>query len=161
MASGAAFGAQGAIGHYSPGAMASFIDTAPPGLAFMNIFNYYDGSAEHGRTLPFGGLLAADLNATLYAECLVVAYTSPFGILDGKFAFGIMLPYVWADVKGTVIGPRGRTISRKDTASGFGDLMFAPVNLTWNKGDFKWGVGLDIYAPTGGNTRSASWPMWA
>ncbi len=153
------FAAESGVGHYSPGAMASFIDAAPPGFALLNVFNYYNGSAGADRRILFGGIAAADLEVTTYADVFGVAYKSPFGILDGKFTAAVLVPYVWAEVKASVdlqsrlFPRRGRTVKRSDTADGIGDMTLVPFWLAWNKGDFKWDVRLDIYAPTGDYTK--------
>jgi hypothetical protein len=142
--------AESGVGHYVPGSIADFGDMAPTsGLALLSWYNYYNGSAGVGKQLPFGGLLAANLSATSNAEMFGAVYTSPYGILGGKFATGVLIPYVWVDVTGTITGPRGRTFTRTDTADGIGDMAFMPFWLSWTSGDFKWGVQLDIYAPTG------------
>ena len=47
------YAAESGIGHYVPGALADFGDMAPPsGLALMNWYNYYNGSA--GASTQFG-----------------------------------------------------------------------------------------------------------
>jgi len=134
--------------HYSPGALASFIDGAPTGLAVLNVFNYYGGSAQGGTTIPIGIQLATDLAANIYADSLVLAYGTPFGILGGKFSVAALLPYVWCEVSANVSGPKG-TQARHDTAEGLGDMLLIPFWLGWNKGDFKWDLRLNVYAPTG------------
>jgi hypothetical protein len=146
------------MGHYAPGGMASFIDVAPPGFAVFNFFNYYNGSAGGDRQLPLGGLVAANLEVTTYAEVLGLAYKTPFGILDGAFNVAMLVPYVWAEVQANVeVNPApplpGHSVSRRDTANGIGDITLIPFWLAWNKGDFKWDVRLDIYAPTGEYTK--------
>jgi hypothetical protein len=147
------YAAESGIGHYVPGALADFGDMAPPsGLALMNWYNYYNGSAGRDRQLEFGGRVAANLSATTNAEMLGAAYTTPYGILGGKFAVGVIVPYIWADVTGSIsgrLGPLGRTVSREDTANGIGDIALMPFWLNWTSGDFKWGVLLDVYAPSG------------
>jgi len=150
--------AENGMGHYSPGGMASFIDVAPPGFAVINFFNYYNGSAGGDRQFPFGGLVAANLDVTTYADVIGLAYRTPFGIFDGKFNVAVLVPYVWADVKADVDlntrlpGP-GRSISKRDKAEGIGDITLIPFWLAWNKGDFKWDARLAIYAPTGDFTK--------
>lgn len=144
------YAAEGGIGHYVPGAWADFGDMAPPsGLALLDWYNFYNGSAGASAQLPEGGLVAANLKATSNAEMAGAVYTSPYGILDGKFAGGVVVPYVWANVTGSITGPRGNTFSRTDFASGFGDITLIPFWLQWTCGDFKWAVLLDVYAPTG------------
>jgi len=66
--------AQNAMGHYSPGSMASFIDGAPRGLVVGNIFNFYSGSGGADKTFPIGINLAADVDVTTYADVFLVAY---------------------------------------------------------------------------------------
>jgi len=146
--------AENGMGHYSPGGMASFIDTAPPGFVVLDFFNYYHGSAGGDRELPFSGLVATNLDVTTYADVIGFAYRGPFGIFDGKFTAAMLVPYVWVEVKGDVdlnrrLPRRDRSISRHDTANGIGDITLIPFWLAWNKGDFKWDVRFDIYAPTG------------
>jgi len=147
------YAAEGGTGHYVPGSWADFGDMAPPsGLALLDWYNYYNGSAGASKQLEFGGLIAANLKATSNAEMVGAVYTSPYGILGGKFAAGVVVPYVWADVTGGItgrLGPFVRTVSREDTANGIGDITLIPFWLQWTCGDFKWGVLLDIYAPTG------------
>jgi hypothetical protein len=151
---GSLHASQYGMGHYSPGALASFIDGAPTGLAVLNIFNYYNGSAGGTKTLPIGIQLASDVDATIYSDSLVLGYGTPFGILGGKFAVAAVLPYVWCDVSANLSGPLG-TRTKHDRAEGLGDMMFIPFWLSWNKGDFKWDVQLNMYAPTGEYDRKA------
>lgn len=136
------------MGHYSPGALASFVDGAPNGLAVLNVFNHYSGSVEGGKTIPIGIRLATNVDVSLYSDSLVIGYGTPFGILDGKFSVAALLPYVWCDVSANLSGSR-RTQSQHDTAQGLGDMVLVPFWLGWNKGDFKWDVRMNLYAPTG------------
>jgi hypothetical protein len=153
--------AQSGIGHYVPGAIASFIDQAPPRetpFAAVNQFNFYDGSAGGDRQLFFGGNIAANIDMTCYAEVPVFAYTSPLSLLGGNFAFAVAIPYVWVDVTGDLTLTRRRlvdgtvvqrTITRSDSADGLGDIMLIPFWLAWTRGDLKWDTRLLVYAPTG------------
>ena len=80
---------EGGSGHYMPGANASFIDALPgkPGLGVANFFNYYDGSASGTKQMPWGGLIAGNLDATSYADTVVVLYQTPLKLLGGGYAF--------------------------------------------------------------------------
>jgi hypothetical protein len=147
---GSVFAAEGGVGHYVPGALADFMDMAPPsGLAVLDWYNHYNGSAAASRQLEFGGIIAANVSARSNAEMLGAAYTFPCGILDGKFSAGVIIPYIWMDVTGSITGPFGKTITRTDTASGIGDIILIPFWLGWTRGDFRWSTQLNIYAPTG------------
>src|SRR4051812_7434428 len=98
---------EGGSGHYTPGANASFIDALPgrPGLALADFFLYYPASA--GVQLPIGGQLAANLDATVFADTLVAVYQTPLGFVGGGYAFGGGLPGVWVDFGGTGTGLGG------------------------------------------------------
>jgi hypothetical protein len=145
---------EGGSGHYMPGAAASFIDTLPgkPGLAIANFFNFYDASAS--KQLPFGGLIAAGLDATAYSDTVVGLYQTPLKLLGGYYAVGVAIPFVWVEAKGEVqvTGPIGTvTRTKRDKAGGIGDITLYPFMLGWTglKGDLKSDVRLGIYAPTG------------
>jgi hypothetical protein len=144
---------EGASGHYAPGANASFVDTLPskPGLAIANFFNYYDGSASVSKQLPYGGLITAGLDATAYSDTVIALYTTPLKLLGGYYAVGAAIPFVWVEAKGEVTGPLGNTFTKRDKASGIGDITLYPFMLGWTglKGDLKSDVRLGIYAPTG------------
>jgi hypothetical protein len=153
--------AEGGIGHYAPGTVASFIDLAPPKetpFALLNQFYFYDGSVEGSRQLRLGGLLAGNVSATMFAEVPTFAYRSPLPLLGGKFAFAVSIPYVWLDITGDVSLGRTRlvdgrvverTVTRSDSADGLGDITLIPFWLAWNMGDFQCDLRLLVYAPTG------------
>ena len=148
---------EGGGGHYMPGANASFVDALPgkPGLAVANFFNFYNASADVSKPLPFGGLVTAGLDATVYADTVVALYRTPLTLLGGSYVVGMAVPYVWMTVKGHVqlTGPMGNTITsaKRDTANGFGDITLYPFMLGWTGlgGDLKYDVRLGIYVPTG------------
>lgn len=140
---------EGGMGHYAPGAMASFIDVAPPpGFTIIEQYNHYDGDVTARRQLPLGHFLVGSVNVRTDAELFGLAYTSPWGILGGNFSAAVIIPYAWVDIRGS-ISALGKTISREQTASGLGDIAFLPFWLGWTKGDFKWDIRLPIFAPTG------------
>jgi hypothetical protein len=144
---------EGGSGHYTPGATASFIDQLPakPGLAIANFFNYYDASARVSKEVPSGGLITAGLDATAYADMVIALYKTPLKLLGGYYAVGAAIPFVWVEAKGEVTGPLGNTFTKRDKASGIGDIVLYPFMLGWTglKGDLKSDVRLGIYAPTG------------
>jgi len=151
---------EGGSAHYMPGTTASFIDAfpgQPGGLAILNYFTYYDGSAGASRQLMLGGTLTAGLDATCYADTLVGLYQAPWNVLGGGLAFGVAVPYVWLDVKGQVqrISPNGTlgtAFNAKQSTDGIGDMTLIPLMLGWTNllPDFKLDTRLSIFAPTGG-----------
>jgi len=144
---------EGGSGHYAPGGNASFIDTLPgkPGLAVANFFNFYDGGASASKQLPYGGLITGGLDATAYSDTVIALYKTPLKLLGGYYAVGAAIPFVWVEAKGEVTGPLGNTFTKRDKASGIGDILFYPFMLGWTglKGDLKSDVRLGIYAPSG------------
>ncbi|MGA2400747.1 MAG: transporter [Syntrophobacteraceae bacterium] len=159
------FAAEGGVGHYVPGAFADFGDMAPPsGLAVLDWYNHYNGSAGAGRQVESGGVVSANLSITSNLEMLGAIYTFPCGILDGKFSAGVIIPYIWMDVTGTITHPGGKTSTRTDTANGIGDMILVPFWLGWTRGGFRWAVQLDVYAPTGdynaGRLANAGFNYW-
>ncbi len=149
---------EGGSAHYLPGTTASFIDAfpgTPGGLAVLDYFTYYDAKAAANRSLAFGGLLAADVHATVYADTLAAVYQAPWNVLGGGLAFGIAVPYVWMEVQGNVqrTGPLGgtQTVHIRDTADGIGDITLIPFMLGWTNilPDLKVDTRLSIFAPSG------------
>lgn len=150
---------EGGSAHYMPGSMASFIDAfpgKPGGIVALNLFTYYDASAPINRELPIGGLLAAGINATVYADTVVGIYQAPWNVLGGGLAFGLGVPYVWMEVKGHAQrilpdGSPGPVFSARDTADGVGDITLIPFMLGWTNllPDLKLDTRLSIFAPSG------------
>lgn len=146
-------------GHYIPGLVASFIDAFPAkpgGIAVLNLFTYYDGSASSNQQLPVGGLLTTGIDATIYADTLAGIYQTPWSVLGGGLAFGVALPYVSLEVQGQAqrIGPDGSpgpAFMTRDTADGIGDMTLVPLILGWTNlmPDLKLDTRFSIYAPTG------------
>ncbi|MHC1727443.1 MAG: transporter [Syntrophobacteraceae bacterium] len=137
-------------GHYMPGATASFIDALPgrEAFAYLNAFTFYQGTGGAGRALPFGGVVAANIDATVYADTSILLYQTPWKFLGGQYAVALAIPYVWMNVKGEVqAGPISR--SRRDTVDGLGDIEIFPLMLGWKHGDLKYDVRFSVFAPTG------------
>jgi hypothetical protein len=132
-----AWAEEGGSAHYLPGAMASFIDAFPAkpgGLALLNYFTYYDASTPPNRTLPLGGLLAADVDATIYANTVAALYQPRWNVLGGGLAFGVAVPYVWLEVDGQAQriqpdGTPGPVFSVSDKEVGIGDMTIYPFLL--------------------------------
>lgn len=144
---------EGGTGHYAPGSFASFVDVLPgePAVGVFNYFAYYNGSAAANRQFPIGGQIAANVDATSYADSPGAFWVTPLNIFGAYYAAGVAIPFVWTDVKAQVKGPLGNTVSRSDYVTGLGDVEFWPVALSWTA----WSTNLHvdffggIYAPTG------------
>ena len=150
---------EGGSAHYMPGANASFIDAFPAkpgGIAVLDFFTYYKGSALGDRQLPLGGLLTSGIDATVYANTVAAIYQTPWNVLGGGLAMGVAVPYVWVEVSGEAQrisrrGQPGERFSARDTANGIGDITVYPFMLGWTNvaPDLKLDLRLGIYAPTG------------
>lgn len=142
---------EGGSGHYMPGSTASFIDVLPGREAFgyVNVSTYYEGSAGGSRELQFGGQIAANVDATVYANTSFLLYETPWKILGGQYAVALGIPYVWMEVEADVKIGGGAGINRRDTANGIGDILIVPFMLGWKKGDISYGTSFGVYAPSG------------
>ena len=146
-------------GHYLPGAMSSFIDALPgrASFAYLNAFTYYQGSAGGSRQLSLGGQLAANVDATFYANTSIFLLETKQKIFGGYYATAVVVPYVWLNVSADVTrtGPLGgsQTLRRGDSNNGLGDVQLFPLMLCWTHGDLKVGTNLSVYAPTGDYAR--------
>jgi len=47
----------------------------------------------------------------------------------GYYAVGVGIPFVWVEAKGQVTGPLGNTFTKRDKASGIGDILLYPFML--------------------------------
>lgn len=157
---------EGGMGHYIPGMTASFIDACPyeEGFAYKNMTLYYGAEASGKKSLPLGANLAAGVDADLYANIHMFLYQSTLEILGGRYAAGVAIPYVRLDVDvsgsltrnprrpGAIIPvqrPTSKSMDVSDRAEGLGDIILAPLNLVWKKGDLTYDAHLYVFAPTG------------
>jgi len=133
-----------------PGAAASFIDALPgrDTFAYVNAFTFYNGDADVSRQLPVGGLLAANMDATVYADTSVFLRQTRKKLFGGLYAAAVAVPYVWMTVDASVSVGSG-TVQRSSSVNGIGDIEIMPLMLGWTKGDVNYGGWLGIYAPTG------------
>src|SRR5436190_7832803 len=116
---------EGGTGHYVPGANASFIDALPgrEGFAIANYFLYYPASAA--RQLPVAGLIAANLDATAFADSIVGVYQTPLHLLGGSYAIGAIVSAIWMSADATVTAG-SNTRNASEDASGLGDGLLYP-----------------------------------
>lgn len=153
------FAAEEGTGHYVPGSLADFGDMAPPsGLAFLDWYNHYSGSAGVSKTVPVAGFITANLNTKSNAEALGAMYTLPCSVLEGRYSAGLIAPYVFMNVTGTVTGPLGKTITRTDTTSGIGDITLIPFWLSGQTAISDGGCN-SMSTPQPVTTKPANWPM--
>ncbi|MDX1579817.1 MAG: transporter [Gemmatimonadota bacterium] len=142
LAAGGAHAAEGGTGHYMPGALATIIDLPPtqPGWVVEAAGVHYD--ADVSFTLPVAGLTTAGLDVEVDVFLLGGFYTFELPTEGLFYSLGGFAPWVWVEAEASVQTPFG-SVSRRDTASGLGDVTLIPAMLAWKR------VQLPIYAPTG------------
>jgi len=136
--------------HNVPGGMGTLIDVPPtkPGWVIEPVYHHFKGDAGASVSTPVIGEIALGLNAT--GDVLLVGgfYTFEQKVLGAHYSVGGFLHYVWADAQATLSSALG-SVSRRDSASGIGDMSFIPVMLAWKSGFWQYNALLNIYAPTG------------
>ena len=105
---------EGGVGHYAPGAIASFVDVLPssPSFAAFNYYTYYNGNANNDHQFPLGGQVASQVEATANADTVGGFWITPVKFLGGRFAPGISVPFVKMDVTAQVTLPSGKTAKK-------------------------------------------------
>jgi len=146
----AALAEEGGTGHYVPGSVSSFVDATPllPTVVVRLNGLYYDGS--YSGNLPIAGLSPANVDAQSYVAGLTLAWRPSLPLPTNiSYAASVTVPYMWLDVSADVTAG-ATTVRRTSHANNLGDLVMAPVMLSY---EFSRDLHLDfrtmIYAPTG------------
>lgn len=146
---------QAGSGHYISGQFVDFCGMPPsdPGLYVANYFlDYGNGKFAGGKQLPFGGVFAANVTANLNAEVPLAIYAYPFSVENIHFSSGLVVPWIWEDIKAGATYDRNRvqiSTGAEQKANGLGDIMAMPIAACWTNGDFKVGSMFNVWAPSG------------
>ena len=85
-----AFAAEGGIGAYLMGSRSNGAGiTPPPGVFFNDATYFYDAKIGGGKSLPFGGLLVANVSAQTWMNLPTTLWVTPAKILGGDLAFSV------------------------------------------------------------------------
>jgi hypothetical protein len=130
-----------------------------------SVFSSIAGGPLPPQLQQFADLVSDRVNAGLDAtkldlkienvtnlSSISLIYVAPWKVLGGRYAGGVVLPFLAVDTTVTidVKGPLGKKSKRiHDSAFGFSDMVILPVILAWDAGDFHWNTGVGVYAPTG------------
>lgn len=150
-----AYATESASSHYMPGAYNDFFMNVQvdPGVYFRDDLTYYSANISNATTL--GRNIATDVDLELWTNTFKLAYVSDLEILGGRYGAGLFLPVVFdANISaGVESGPflRGRTVSfeTQDNQGGMGDIVVAPLSLTWKWGDVSVNLTEAVFMPTG------------
>lgn len=148
---------EGGSGHYMPGSMASFIDSAPQKESFLMRLNVldYSGSIGGDVPIPIAGRSAAGVDADSQGYGLTFVWRPPIELGERwSYAMTATIPYVVMEVEANVeIAPGGggsRTVRVSDRVTGLGDIVLQPLMLNYHVNpDFNMNFRVTAYAPTG------------
>jgi hypothetical protein len=80
-------------------------------------------------------------------DFLTLLYKPDVEILGARYAFGVFIPVVYADID-TGLNIGGLRIERQDDVFNIGDITLIPGILFWSKGNFHFTLAEYIIAPT-------------
>jgi hypothetical protein len=153
------------LGSGGPGAGA-----LPPirGVFFANTIYYYDSSLGGGKSLPLGGKVVADVDATILANFATVLWVPSTNLGGATVALGAALPIGQPSIDASVVltGPGGnqidRTVSDEDVLIG-DPLLTAAVG--WKAGKVSFSASGLLNVPIGqyreGALANLSFNRWA
>jgi len=150
----AVLAAEGGQSPYQKGYTDTLAGVLPPypGVYMRNDVIYYSGSADAS---VLGGRVVAGIDVESVANAAAFSIVTENKVLGGQYAFAFALPLANADIKASVTGPLGRTLSESDDTFGVGDVIISPVVLGWHNGKVHSNANISIYLPTGEYTPGA------
>lgn len=164
------FASQSGATHYITGQQQDFTAYAPtqPGFTFVDFYlNYHDANFSASQGLPFGRSVEAGVTVNQQAEGVIPMYAYPFDFFGGTLSSGIIVPYVWVDVKakaqisGGILDPSKQV---DQSANGLGDIEVMPIVAGWTNGDFHFSGMFNFWAPAGdyqqGNLANTGLGYW-
>ncbi len=151
----ATYAAEGASSHYLPGAVGDIFLAVPPepGFTAANMFWYQTGSTDAAL---LEGQLSLGLDLDLFLNIASLSYTFEKVLLGGRYTIGTAIPFGYAGIDGTLIGPRGGSIDFSDDSFDLSDIAIIPFQMNWNTGPWSFSIWESIVAPTGGYEASGS-----
>jgi hypothetical protein len=118
-----------------------------PGLQMGNTLWYQNGSVD---AAVLQGAVNFDLDVDVALNLLAASYTFDRAILGGTFTVGALIPFGYAKLSATVVGPGGDQRDEDQSAVDLSDAAFVPAQLNWSLGNFSFKLAEVIIAPTGG-----------
>jgi len=136
------FAAEGGYSNYIPGTYGDFgVALEPPGkFTIRNDLYFY--SADTSQTVR-NGQIQVGLDLAMITNMTTMLYKTDCELLGGQYAFGAMVPIVHLGLDVEV-----GSLGAQDDVTGFGDLVFVPGILYWNRGNMHGSLGQYVIAPT-------------
>lgn len=145
---------EGGASNYVPGAYGNFgvAIAPPPGFYLQNDFFYYNASAA---TSALSGAVSLALETEISLDMVTALWVPEYRILGAQYAAGVTVPFLHADLSGTLalagVGATTRSVDR----SAVGDLGIIPFSLFWTlSNNFHLNLYEAIILPTGPYTTS-------
>jgi hypothetical protein len=145
--------AEDGIGAYLMGSRSNGAGITPPAGVYFNDDTYfYDAKIGGGKSLPFGGLLVANVSTQTWLNLPTTLWVTPAKILGGDLAFSLTSsvgePRVGASllVNSPRFGPLGLNVT--DDSTRLSDF-FIQSFVGWQAGNFHWQLGIGGVVPSG------------
>jgi hypothetical protein len=118
---------------HQPGAAAGAPLAAlpPPGVYFINNFNYVSGSLNDGNGNVNKAPTHTAVNVTAYVEIPVLTWSSPFHILGAQYGATILQPIVSSSATTTQFVPGRGLVTKTTSKTGLDNLAISPMILSW------------------------------
>jgi hypothetical protein len=170
LSAGAAIASESGASVYLLGSGGPGAGALPPiqGVFFANTVYYYDASLGGGKSLPLGGKVVADVDATVLANFATVLWVPSTNLGGATVALGAVLPVgrPSVDASSVLTGPGGGQIGR--TISGEDVLIGDPVltaEVGWKAGKVSFAASGLLNIPIGqyqeGALANLSFNRWA
>lgn len=146
--SGPALSAEGAFSHFLPGTAGdiAIAQSPEPGLQVADQFWIHAGNIG---AAVLQGQVNLDLDLTMVLNIAAASYTVATPIEGLTFSVGTAIPFGYANLDTTLVGPLGGRFDDSENALNLSDIAIIPFQLNWSYGDFSFKFAEAIVAPTG------------
>lgn len=140
--------AEGGFSHYLPGVVGDIALAQPPAPGFLVANTIWYQTGDESAAL-LQGRLNLDLDTTTVLNVLITTYTLEPSVLGGTYTVGAVVPFGYANLEATISSPGLGSVSASEGSFNLSDVVFIPVQLNWQAGNFSFKAAQSIIAPTG------------